>query len=369
MRISFVDLKKEKDFFNGQIEKKIMGVINKGNFVLGNEVGKFEKNFAKYLGVKHVLGVANGTDALILSLKALGIGKDDEVIVPAYTFIATALAVSNNGATPVFVDVDEKTHNIDPKEIEKKITKKTKAIIPVHLYGNPAMLDEILKIAKKHNLFVIEDAAQAHGAVFKGKKVGSFGDLACFSFYPSKNLGAYGDGGAIATNDVKLARKINLLRNYGQEKKYYSLTQGFNSRLDEVQAAILLIKLKHLDKFNDKRRQIALLYKEELGGIVEIPTETENGESVFHLFTLQVPKRDALIEKLKKIGIISLIHYPIPLHLQKVYSYLNYKKGDFPISEKIAKTTLSLPMHPFLEKSQVNYVVNVVKLFLKKNEI
>lgn len=369
MKIPFVDLQKEQKTLKNAIEKTMNKVMKKGNFILGEEVSAFEKSFAKYLGAKYVIGVASGTDALVLSLKALGIGVGDEVIVPSLTFIATALAVSVTGATPVFVDVDEESHTIDPNGIERKITDKTKAIIPVHLYGNPANLSKIIEIAKKHKLFVIEDAAQAHGATYKGKKVGSFGEFGCFSFYPTKNLGACGDGGAIATNSSVLAAKINLLRNYGQEKKYHSKTFGYNSRLDELQAAILLVKLKHLDEWNKRRRELAKVYKEELKKIVGIPGETSNASSVFHLFTIQTFKRDFLLKELENNGIISLIHYPVPLHLQEAYSYLGYKRGDFPVSERIAKNTLSLPIHPFLKESHIKFIAEVIRSFLKKNEV
>lgn len=364
MRIKFIDLKKENDFLRSQVQERINKIIKKGNFILGEEVLNFEKKFAEYLGVKHVFGVGNGTDALTLSVMALGIKEGDEVILPAFTFIGTALAVSNSGATPVFVDIDEETHSIDVNKIEEKITKKTKAILPVHLYGNPVDMEKVAAIAKKHKLFIIEDCAQAHGATFKGKKVGGFGDLGCFSFYPSKNLGAYGDAGAISTNNKVLADRIKLLRNYGQEKKYYSSINGVNSRLDEIQAAILSLKLKYLDNWNKKRRFLAKLYVEELEGKVKMPRVTKGATSVFHLLTVQVNNRDDLIKKLEKKGISALIHYPIPLHLQQAYSFLGYKKGDFPISEAVAGKTLSLPMHPFLTKEMVRYSAKSLIFFM-----
>ncbi len=368
MKVPFVDLQKEQKTLKKSIEKAMNKVIKKGNFILGEEVSAFEKSFAKYLGVKYVIGVASGTDALVLSLKALEIGLGDEVIVPSLTFIATALAVSITGATPVFVDVEKETHVIDPEKIEKKITKKTKAIIPVHLYGNPANLNKIMAIAKKYKLFVIEDAAQAHGAIYKGKKAGTYGDLSCFSFYPTKNLGAYGDAGAVATNSSVFAAKIGLLRNYGQKKKYYSKVFGYNSRLDELQSAVLSLKLSYLDEWNNKRRLIAKRYKQKLEKLVQIPKETEYAQSVFHLFPILVEKRDLLIRELGKKGIVALIHYPIPLHLQKTYSSLKYKSGDFPISEEISKKTLSLPIHPFMEERDVDYVVkNITKILKNKN--
>lgn len=357
MKVKFFDITREDFEIKKEIDEAMKRVIRSSSFILGEEVEEFEEEYSKYIGVKHVVGVGSGTDALFLSIKALGIGKGDEVILPSFTFIATALAVSHNGATPVLCDIDPKTHSIDASLIEKKITKKTKAIIPVHLYGNPANMDEIMKIAKKHKLYVIEDAAQAHGAIYKNKKIGSIGDLACFSFYPSKNLGCYGDGGAVVTNDDKLAKKIKLLRNYGQERKYFSKLKGFNNRLDGIQAAILRVKLKRLDEINKKRRENAGNFRTILSKTnVEMPSETLGGLSSNYIFTIQTNKRDEALQKLTQRGIQVLIHYPVPVHRQEAYKELGYKTGDFPVSEKIADTTLSLPLFAFLRKEEIRFV-------------
>jgi len=361
MKIKFFDLQREDSPIRKEIDKSIEKTIDKSDFIFGEEVTKFETELANYLGVKHVITVGSGTDALIISLMALGIGKGDEIIVPAFSFVATAFAATLVGAKPVFVDVLESTHNINPDEIKKKITKKTRVIIPVHLYGNPSDMDVILTIAKKHKIWVLEDAAQAHGATYKGRKAGTLGNIAAFSFYPSKNLGAYGDGGAISTNDSKLAEKVRLIRNYGQIKKYYSQTIGFNSRLDSIQAAILRVKLRRLDQINSKRREKVSLYRKLLKRLnVKFPVETSGAKSSNYIFTTQVKNRDKIIEKLAKKGIVALIHYPVPIHLQKAYKDLGYKKGDFPISEEVAETTLSLPLFASLRKSEIEYIVKVL---------
>lgn len=364
MKVKFFDITKEDRSYKRKIGSAITRVINSTSFILGEEVKLFEKEFAKYLGVKHVITVASGTDALFLSLRALGVKKGDEVIIPALTFVATALSVSFTGATPVLVDVDEKTHSIDTNLIKSAITKNTKAIVPVHLYGNIADMHGINKIAKKHKLYVLEDAAQAHGATYRNKKAGSFGNISAFSFYPSKNLGCYGDGGAVATNDNKLAEKLMLLRNYGQREKYYSEIKGYNSRLDELQASILRVKLKYLDNNNKKRIKNSKTYNTLLQGLnIKIPVETKNCKSCFYLFTIQTKKRNQLMDYLKLNGIDTLIHYPVPIHMQKSYKDLGYKKGDFPISEEIADTTVSLPFYANLSKKEIIYVVKKIKSF------
>lgn len=366
MKIKFFDLIREDSEIVSDIRQAIEIVVNSSDFVLGEEVKKFEEEFASYLNIKHVITCGSGTDALFLSIKALGIGEGDEVILPAFTFIATVLAVSNNSAKPVLVDIDPLTHSIDVGKIEAVITPNTKAIIPVHLYGNPADMDKILSIAKKHKLLVIEDAAQAHGATYRGKKAGTMGDLGCFSFYPSKNLGAYGDGGAITTNNDKLAEKLRLLKNYGQPKKYFSKIKGFNSRLDSIQAAILRVKLKKLDENNKERRKNALLYKELLKNIdIKIPLETSDSKSVYHIFPVLVNKRDLLIKELRKKGVNTLIHYPIPIHLQESYVELGYRKGDFSVSERVARTTLSLPMYSKLTEKEIRFICKQTKTILK----
>lgn len=360
MNIPFYDLKLENKKQRRELSTSFKKTVENSSFILGKNVEEFEREWAKYLGVKYAVGVGNGTDALIIAIKACGIGSGDEVIIPAFTFVATSFAITLNGATPVFVDIDPKTHSIDVGLIEKAITKKTKAIIPVHLYGNPADMDKIIHIAKKHKLLIIEDAAQAHGAEYKKKKAGTMGHVGCFSFYPAKNLGALGDGGAVVTNNKVLYGKILKLRNYGQIKKYHSESFGFNSRLDEMQAGFLRIKLATLDHANKKRRKIVDVYKKELSTYVKFPRETENGKSCYHLFTIQLKSRAKRMKRLQKMGVSTLIHYPIPLHLQKAYKSLGYKKGDFPVSETIAETTVSLPLFPSMSLRQARYVISSV---------
>ena len=362
MKVKFFDIYREDSLIRKDIDKAIDNVIGRSEFIFGEEVEKFENEFAEYLGVKHVISVGSGTDALIISLMAMGIGEGDEVIVPAFSFVATAFAATLVGATPVFTEILPSTHNIDPDDIKKKIKKKKKAVIPVHLYGNPSDMDEILAIAKKHNILILEDAAQAHGAIYKEKKAGALGDIAAFSFYPSKNVGAYGDGGAISTNNNLLAEKARLIRNYGQEKKYFSKIIGFNSRLDSIQAAVLRVKLRRLDEINKKRRKNVSLYKKLLKGLgIEIPSETKNSKSANYILTIQAKNRDKVIEKLSKKGIQALIHYPVPIHLQKAYKDLGHKKGDFPVSEKVADTTLSLPLFASLRKTEIEYTVESLR--------
>lgn len=368
MQVPFVNFHKEFETIQIDVQKELDEVFKNAYFIMGQKLQLFEKQFADYLGAKEAIGVGDGTGALFLAVQALGIGKGDEVIVPSFTYIATALAASHNGATPVLVDVLPDTHLIDPKEIEKKITKKTKAIIPVHFYGNSCDMDSIMKIAKKHKLFVIEDAAQAHGARYKGKKLGTFGDYGCFSFYPTKNLGAFGDGGAVVTNKTNLAKQIHLLRNYGQEKKYYSKIKGYNSRLDELQAAILSVKLKHLDAWNKKRTAHVAMYRKLLKGIVDFASDTPNSTPSHYIFAIQVPQRDLMQKKLAEKGIGTIIHYPVPVHLQEAYKDLGYKKGDFPISEKIANTTLSLPLFPYITKEEITYVCDTIKKMVSKKD-
>lgn len=370
MNVPFVDLKREYKEIKRKIDDVIQQSLGETDFILGRQVELFEKEFAKFCDTNYCIGVASGTDALFLSLKCLGIGKNDEVITVPNTFIATALAIINTGAKPRFVDVDSRTYNIDFRLIEKEITPRTKAIIPVHLYGQPADMEPIMKIAKKHNLYVIEDACQAHGAKYNGKRVGSLGDLAAFSFYPAKNLGAYGDGGAITTNDQRLALKLQMLRNYGQKIKYHHIIKGFNSRLDTIQAAILRVKLKYLELWNEMRIQHAEKYTKLLSKTAfEAPYIMQNALSVFHLYVIQAKKRAQLANFLTKNGISTLIHYPVPIHLQPACKYLGYKEGAFPVVENLAENVLSLPLFPFIRDSEINKVVNTLKIFcsLKKN--
>lgn len=362
MIVPFLDLKPQYESIKEEIDSAISGVVSSQHFILGSELEAFEEEFAAYLGVKYVVGVNSGTDALILSLLALGIGKGDEVITPVNSFIATTMAIIQTGATPIFVDCDRDTYQIDAQRVEEKISKKTKAILPVHLYGAPFDVGKVKEIAEKNNLFLVEDAAQAHGATFNGRKVGSFGDLAAWSFYPSKNLGAYGDGGAISTNNEVLYEKLLKLRNYGQVKKYYHETYGINSRLDEIQAAVLRVKLKHLDEWNKKRNLVVEKYHKLIINY-KFQKIVENSKSSYYIFSIESSRRDDLQKYLDKNGIQTLIHYPVPIHLQEVYRYLGYHNGDFPVAEKIADRVLSTPIYAELKSDQQDYVINKLNEF------
>jgi len=349
---------------NKELKEATNRVIDSNFYILGKEVENFEREFANYLGVKYCIGVGNGLEALHIILRAYDIGEGDEVIIPSNTYIATALAVSYAGATPIFVEPNEQNYNINPDLIEEKITKKTKAIMPVHLYGQACDMDLINEIAKKYNLKVIEDAAQAHGATYEGEKCGALGDVAGFSFYPTKNLGALGDAGAVTTNNKELAEKVRALRNYGSEKHYYNKYMGFNSRLDEMQAAILRVKLRHLEEFNEERKMIAQLYLKSLQDAnIILPYVPEWAEPVWHQFVIRSKKRDELQEYLKSKGVGTLIHYPLPIHLQEAYKNLGYKKGDFPIAEKIANEIMSLPMWVGLSEKFIKYIVSMIIKF------
>jgi len=362
--IPFVDLRAQYNSIKEEIAEAIQSVLNHSSFIIGEELKKFEEEFSRFCDVKHAIGVANGSDALFLSLRACGIGKGDEVITIPHTFIATTEAISNVGGKVIFVDIDSKTYTIDVYKIEEKITERTKAIIPVHLYGQPADMDPILKIAKKYNLKVIEDAAQAHGAEYKGRKAGSIGDVACFSFYPAKNLGAYGDAGMVLTNDDEISEKVKLLRNHGRiTKKYEHEIEGYSSRLDNLQAAILRVKLRYLNGWNDKRRKNVEVYNKLLSEIDEIilPFEADYAKHVYHLYVIRTKERDGLREVLNSNGIATGIHYPIPLHLQPAYQYLGYKEGDFPIAEKTSQEILSLPMFAELTDEQIKEIVREIK--------
>ncbi|MEK6582387.1 MAG: DegT/DnrJ/EryC1/StrS family aminotransferase [Nitrospirota bacterium] len=358
--IPMVDLKKEFTEIKKEVFEMLTEILESSHYILGPKVSELEKKISDYHGVAAAIGVASGTDALHLSLDALGIGEGDEVITTPFTFFATAEAVIYTGATPVFVDAEPDTLNIDVSLIEKKITKKTKAIIPVHIFGHPADMAEINKLARKHNLKVIEDCAQAFGAAINNKRVGSFGDAGCFSFYPSKNLGAYGDGGMITLNDSVIANTIKKLRNHGSGGAYKHESVGFNSRLDEIQAGILLIKLKRIDEYNSKRRQNAALYNKFLSGNVKCPKEKNGCYHVYHQYTIMSPERDKLQNKLKDNGISSVVYYPIPLHLQEALSFLEYKEGDFPVAEKAAREVLSLPMYPGLEEKTIKEIAEII---------
>ncbi|MBL7930382.1 MAG: DegT/DnrJ/EryC1/StrS family aminotransferase [Bacteroidia bacterium] len=334
-------------------------------YILGKKVEEFEKEYAAFSDTKYCAGTSNGLDALYIALRSLGVGNGDEVLVPSNTYIATHIAISNVGAIPVAVEPDYRTYNIDPKKIEEKITKKTKAIIPVHLYGQCCQMDEIMAIAQKHKLYVIEDNAQAHGASYKGKITGSFGNINATSFYPGKNLGALGDAGAVTTNESGLFEMAKMIRNYGSSKKYYNDIVGYNMRLDECQASFLSIKLKYLKEWTKLRLTIAKNYDEKLAGVGDVITPYVNPDSthVYHLYVIRTKKRDALQEHLAKNGIGTLIHYPVPPHLQKAYASLGLKKGALPIAEEFAETSLSIPMFPGLSDEEQDSVVKAIKSF------
>lgn len=355
MNIPLVDLKRQHGLIRDEISREIEKVVESGRFILGENVEAFEEEFAGYCGVKYGVGVASGSDALALSLKSLGVGRGDEVITVPNTFVATADAISRNGGRPVFVDVDPETYTMDVSKVEDKVTRKTKAIVPVHLYGHPADMRPIKEMSEKYGLSAVEDACQAHGAECRGEKVGSLGDVACFSFYPSKNLGAFGEGGMVVTDNEELASRIRMIRNYGQRKKYFHDFIGCNSRLDEIQAAILRVKLRHLDEWNERRRENAKLYNELLSG-VETPTESEFARHVYHLYVIKSENRNMLQKVLRLNGVSTGIHYPIPIHLQKAYSHLGHKKGDFAITEGCADRILSLPMFPELTETEIKFV-------------
>lgn len=363
MKVPFIDFTKQHQTIEKEITRGLKEVFRKADFVLGEEAEQFEKSFSKYCGVKYGVGVNSGTDALYLAVSALNIDMGDEVILPAFTFIATALCISYAGAKPVFVDIEDKTYNLDPKKVEKAITPKTKAIIPVHIYGQSADMDEISAIAKKHNLKVIEDAAQAHGATYKGKKIGSVSDVACFSFYPTKGLGAYGDAGMIVTNNKDIYEKALMLRDYGRTSRYAHKVKGYNSRLDTIQAVILKAKLKHLDQWNKMRQNNAGHYCRLLKNAdgIKVPHIKNDRTHVFQTFAIRVRNRNRVVEELKKRGISALIHYPIPLHLQEAYQELGHKRGDFPVSEALSDDILSLPMYPHMTKKDVEYVCETLK--------
>ena len=363
--IPFLDLKQPYSELKEELDCAYQRVMNSGWYIHGTELKAFESEFADYCNVKYCIGVGNGLDALHLILRAMDIGEDDEVIVPSNTFIATWLAVSYAGATPVPVEPDEKTYNIDPSKIEAAITEKTKAIMPVHLYGQPADMDPILKIAARHHLRVIEDAAQAHGARYKGKRTGGLGDAAGFSFYPGKNLGAFGDGGAVTTNDSTLVERVRRLSNYGSQVKYAHEVKGFNSRLDELQAALLRVKLRKLDEWNERRRQIADQYLQKLSArdYLILPHVPPWAEPVWHLFVVRTPERDCLQKYLTDSGIQTLIHYPVPPHRQSAYQELSHL--SLPVSEMIHREVLSLPMGLAMAAGHVQYVLDALGNYKK----
>ena len=392
MNIPLIDLRAQYNSISKELDKATIDVLSSATYIMGKNVTEFEKEFANYIGTKHAISVGNGTDALVIALKALGIGEGDEVITSTFTYFASAECISAVGATPVFVDVEKDTFNIDPDKIEEKITEKTKAIIPVHIFGQSADMDKINVIAKKHNLKVIEDACQAVGAKYKGKMIGTLSDVACFSFFPTKNLSCAGDGGMIVTSDDSIAtiatalrthgsgetgqKAYNLLNNITEEVatsksgddtvynplKYYNYLIGYNSRLDAIQAAILRVKLPHLDKWNSRRKEIAKIYDEGLNGSnVSTPVVREENDAVYHQYVLQSDNREEMLTKLKEKGIATGVYYPVPLHLQKVYTDLGYKEGDMPVAEYLSHRTFAIPVYPELNEEQIQYIVDSIK--------
>lgn len=355
----------DRGFFRYQeeFEEKALEVLRSGWYILGKEVAEFEKEFAAYVGTKECVGVASGLDALALSVRAMGISAGDEVIVQANTYIASVLGITMNGATPVFTEPDE-YYNIDPEGIEEKITEKTRAIMAVHLYGQASRMERIMEIARKHQLQVIEDCAQSHGACCGGKMTGSFGAAGCFSFYPSKNIGAFGDAGAVCTDDPKLARKIRVLRNYGSQKRYYNEMAGVNSRLDEIQAGLLRVRLRHADECEAERKALCGRYLEEIKNPkILLPKCPEGVGTVWHQFVVRTKERDALAAYLKEQGIGTLIHYPVPPHLSEAYRCLGHQKGDFPVTEQYAEEVLSLPLYNGMTREEQDYVIHAVNKF------
>ncbi|MHB8422858.1 MAG: DegT/DnrJ/EryC1/StrS family aminotransferase [Leptospirales bacterium] len=364
MKVPFLDLDIAYKELKPEIDCAVQRVLSSGSYILGIEVDLFEQAYAGFCGSRYCVGVANGLDAITLSLLAMEVGEGDEVIVPTHTYIATWLAVTRTGATPVPVEPLESTYNLDPKRIKDAISDRTRVILPVHLYGQPADLDPILEIARSHGLRVLEDAAQAHGASYKGRRIGSHGDMVAWSFYPGKNLGAMGDGGAVTTDDPELADRVRVLRNYGSRAKYHHEVQGVNSRLDPLQAAILRVKLAHLLEWNERRRQIAWRYGKALLGLeMTLPDVLSDTGPSWHLYVILHPERDRLQQYLEQAGVATLIHYPVPPHLQHAYQEINLPAGSFPIAERIASETLSLPMGPQLQEEQVLHVIETLVQF------
>jgi dTDP-4-amino-4,6-dideoxygalactose transaminase len=363
MSVPFLDLRSHHAPLRDEFTRAINQVIDQSAFAGGPFVEEFEESFAAYCGCQHAVGLGSGTDALWLALLACGVGPGDEVITVANSFMATAEAITYTGARPVFVDVDERRYTMDPAGLEAAITEKTKAIIPVHLFGQPAEMDPILRIAREHDLFVIEDAAQAHGAEYNGKKTGTMGDVGCFSFYPGKNLGAFGEAGAVVTNDENLAETIRILRDHGQASKYHHKLIGWNCRMDGIQAAVLKIKLAYLERGNLLRRTHAILYNGLLREVEELitPAEAPKTRHVYHVYAVRTTDRDEMMWNLQEQGIGCAIHYPIPIHLQKAYRDLGYEKGAFPVSERLAREFISLPMFPELSDAQITVVASALK--------
>ncbi len=363
--IPFVDLVTQHATIQAEINNAIEQVLSRCNFILGSQVEEFEEAFARFIGAEYAIGVSSGLDALRLALMALNVGPGDEVIVPANTYIATALAVSAVGSRPVLVDCDPETYNVDVSLVPSAVTPRTKAIIPVHLTGQSTDMDPILEVANRHGLYVVEDAAQAHGTLYKGRACGSIGIAGCFSFYPGKNLGAYGDGGMVTTNDAQLAERLRRLRNYGQQAKYRHMEKGLNARLDTLQAAVLTVKLRHLPQWNEARAAHAEEYRTTLSGVGDLVFQRRAPYSthIYHLFIVESEQREALQKYLDKAGVGTGIHYPVPIHLQQAYTDLEHRKGDFPEAERLAKRMLSLPMYPELQRNHIRQVVETIEDF------
>lgn len=362
--ISFSGVLEQYHSIQAEIDAAVSRVLKSGWYILGKEVENFEKEFASYCGVRYAVGCASGTEAIALALMALGIKEGDEVITVSNTAVPTASAISMVGANPVFVDVNE-CFLIDTRKIEKTLTGRTKVLLPVHLYGQMADMDQIIDIAKQCNLRVVEDACQSHGAEYRGRKAGSIGDASCFSFYPTKNLGCYGDGGAVTTNSKMIYEKLLMLRNYGQEKRYFHIIKGINSRLDEIQAAILRVKLKYLDRWNEERRKVAQLYDELLKDVCISPIENNGCRHVYHLYVVRTRHRESLQSSLKENEIDTLVHYPVPIHLQEAYKNLQYREGDFPVTEKLSKEIVSLPIHPNLSEGNIRYISQKIHEYIE----
>jgi dTDP-4-amino-4,6-dideoxygalactose transaminase len=364
MNVPFVDLRTQYRAIADEVRPKLETVMANADFILGHDVTSFEEEFATYCSVSYGIGLDSGTSALELSLRACEVGEGDEVITAANTFFATAAAITYVGARPILVDINPLTYNIDVSRLKEALSERTRAIIPVHLCGQPADMDPIMELAERKGLWVIEDACQAHGARYKGRRTGSIGHVACFSFYPAKNLGGYGDGGMVVTNDEKIAERVRMLRDYGQQEKYRHLIVGYNRRLDTLQATVLRVKLHHLDEWNEARRRHAHLYDRLLKDTrVTPPFNPEHSEHVYHLYVVQSERRDELREWLGAKDVATGIHYPVPVHLQPAYAYLGYGEGDFPVTEAYARRTLSLPMFPELIKEQIEYVVEAIHQF------
>jgi len=369
MKIPIIDLVRQHKPIMDELVDAFKKVVESGQFILGYELEQFEKEAANYLGSKYALGVGNGTDALILALRAIDVQKGDEVITTPFTFFATAETIAILGAKPVFVDIEDETLNIDVTKIEEKITKRTKAILPVHIFGQGAKIEKILEIAKSYNLKVIEDTAQGFGAKRNGKYLGTFGDVGTFSFFPTKNLSCLGDGGLITTQDEAIYDIIKKLRVHGSPRKYYHEMLGYNSRLDTLQAAFLRVKMKYIDRWNERRREIAAIYNRELSPYVRVPEVDEGNIHIYHQYTIRTDRRDELNAFLNQRGIMTQVHYPIPLHLQPALSYLGYKEGDFPVAEKATKEVLSLPVFPEMTDEEINYVIDSIKDFFRGKKV